>query len=197
MGKLLKTKPIRFLAGLFLVGFSGCGYHFSQALKPEFQPAKEQGIFIPVFSNKTDEVGVEPIFTNALVRELQSRGEIVITDSKHAAIELAGVINKITYDGKAFTLPGYKGLIASRAIPYQVEVVVNISFVLFDSKTRKVLWSGNYTGSRPVITPVNRTYDFQAPSSIGPYTQSVVQSEYPVIARIIMRDVYDNMIEAL
>ena len=46
-----------------------------------------------------------------------------------------------------------------------------------------------------MAAPVNRTYNYEAPSSIGLLTQSLIDSSYSDIARDIMRDVYDEMVE--
>ena len=48
-----------------------------------------------------------------------------------------------------------------------------------------------------VAAPVDRTFNFQAPSAVGPITQSLIDSSYNDIARNIMRDVYDEMLEVI
>ena len=67
---------------ILLLALSGCGYTLNHRLKDSFYD--KRGIFVPIFLNRSDEIGAERAFTNALIHELQSRREIVIT-SREAA----------------------------------------------------------------------------------------------------------------
>src|SRR5258708_4863845 len=58
------------MSGLFL---SSCGYTLNHRLKEVFR--EDRSLFVPVFDNLTDETGVELVFTNALLREIKSRGQ--------------------------------------------------------------------------------------------------------------------------
>ncbi len=190
MGRSVAT----FWLGLgVLAGVSGCGYTLSHRLKDTF--AKNRTVFVPVFDNNTNETGAESVFTNALIRELQSRGEVIVTHRQPGALELHGSIEGIGYAPTAFTAFGFQGLEADRRLPSEVGVGVSIYLTLQDPANGKVLWSKGFSGYRRVSLPVNRTYDFQAPSSLGLQTQSLVDSEYSEIAGDIMRDVYDEMVE--
>lgn len=150
---------------------------------------------MPVFDNRTEEIGIERIFTNALIRELQSRGEIVLGERKGGALELRGAIGGIGGDPTAYTPSGFRGLQGYRRLPTEYGVSVGISLSLVDLETQKVLWSGGFSGFRRVQGPVDRTHNYEAPSSVGLITQSILESKYTEIAGDIMRDVYDEMVE--
>ncbi len=152
-------------------------------------------VYVPVFDNDSNETGAEVVFTNALIRELQSRGEIVVTHRQKGALELHGVITGISYSPTAFTAFGFQGLEADRRLPSEIGVGVSLSLTLTDPQNGKSLWHNSFSGFRRVSMPDNRTYDFQAPSSLGLQTQSLIDSEYSDIAGDIMRDVYDDMVE--
>ncbi len=180
---------------LALAGFclSGCGYSLRQRLKDGF--ANPEGIFVPVFTNTTDEIGAERVFTDALIRELQSRGQVRITHRHPGAYELLGTVASITYYSSALTPTPFGGLQNYRRLPTEIVVNVGINVQLTDPEKKAVLWSGSFSGFRRVEAVTSRTQDFHAPSSVGPMTQSLIESQYAGIARDIMRDVYDAMME--
>lgn len=170
-----------------------CGYTLSHRLKSEFR--NPRGIFIPVFDNRTDEVGAETVFTNALIREITSRRQILLSSRAKGALELHGVITNIRVEPTTLTDAGFKGLQGYQRLPSELGVRVDLELTLSDPKNGKVHWRRNFSGYRRVNAPTDRTYDYQSPSSVGLATQSVYESEYPEIARQIVRDVYDEMVE--
>jgi len=171
---------------------NGCGYTLSHRLKDTFTDKK--GIFVPVFANQTQEVGAERVFTNALIRELQSRGEITMTSRDQGGLELFGTITAIEILPTAWTDRGLKGIPDFRRLPSELSIEVRIELALNDPAKGEV-WRANFSGRRKVETPLDRTYNYQAPSSLGLLTQSLAESRYADIARDIVRDVYDEMVQ--
>jgi len=176
---------------IFLV--AGCGYSLSHRLRDVFQDTR--GIFVPVFDNVTDEIGAEAIFTNALIRELRSRGEIVMKSREEGALELSGGITSIQVTQNAATQKGFGGLAFFRQLPTEVGISVELSLSLKDPNDHRVLWSNTFRGYRVLSTPIDRTQNYQAPSSLGETTRSLIRLTYSDIARDMMRDVYDDMVE--
>lgn len=149
-----------------------------------------------MFLNETEETGAERIFTNALIRELESHGNLTLNHRGEDALELRGQVTSISYSPSAFSDFGFGGLQSYRRIPVELGLNVSVSLTLIDPKANnKVLWTGGFSGFRRVETPLNRTYDFEAPSSLGNFTLSLVEARYHDVARDIMRDVYDDMVE--
>lgn len=181
--------------GIFfwVVGIGGCGYTLSHRLKDTFHD--KRGIFVPVFDNYTEEIGAERVFTNALIRELQSRGEIVISSRAQGALELRGEIARINVEATALTEKGFDGLADFRRIPSETGIKVEVGLRLIDPKDGRQLWASSFSGFRRVLAPVDRTRDYQAASATGPITQSIIETKFNDIARDIVRDVYDEMIE--
>ncbi len=185
---------------LFLT-VSGCGYTLNHRLKSSFTDTR--GIFVPMFTNNTDELGAERAFTNALIHELLCHREIVLKSTRGQGLELLGEVASIQYGPSAFTEPGFQGLREFKRIPSEYGVRVNISLRLMDTANGSVLWSNSFSGFRRVNVldvlnaDVSRTYDYQAPSSIGGNTQSIIHSVYSDIAADIMRNVYDSLVEQL
>lgn len=189
-------RPFRVaLAVSMLLWLSGCGYSLSHRLVPVFEDPR--GIFVPTFDNETPETGVERIFTNALIREILSRRQIKMGSRSGGSLELKGKILAIDIAPTALTDLGFQGLQPYRRLPSELGVRVTLVLTLKDPATSKVLWERNFTGFRRVTAPIDRTFDYQAPSVLGHYTQSLWESQYPEIARLIMRDVYDEMVDLL
>ena len=180
-----------FLVPALLV--TGCGYSLSHRLKDSF--LDKRGIFVPMFINRSDELGAEKTFTNALIQELQSRREVVINSERESGLVLSGEVTAISYAPTAATAYGFQGLSDFRRIPSEYGVRVNVSLRLADPKTKVTLWANSFSGFRRVNVDISRTYDYQSPSSIGMNTQSLVTSVFGDIARDIMRDAYDDMVE--
>lgn len=178
----------------FVVLLNGCGYTLSHRLKDTFTNSK--GIFVPVFNNGTDELGVEMVFTNALIRELSLHGEVLLNSKDSSGLELRGNVDKITYTPAAMFSPAISnGLQSYSFIPDQISVTIGISFNLIDHTTQKSLWTKSVTSSRNVSAFLDRTRDIEGVSSFGMITQSLIESRYNDIARELMREVYDDMVE--
>lgn len=195
LGKVPVVRAIRLLllAGLtaFWVVLPGCGYRLKVPVNEVF--ARPSGIFVPVFDNRSEEVGAERVFTNALIREIQNRREIVLASSENSGAELHGTIASIEYSPTAASALGFKGLQGYRRIPTELGVKVTLHLILIENGTQRTLWAKTFFGFRRVNAPVNRTFNYESPSITGPFSQSLAESLYSEVARDIMRDVYDEM----
>jgi hypothetical protein len=189
----LKYPKRMFCAGLLLSILSGCGYTLNHRVRPVF--ADKRGIFVPVFSNMTGEAGVERVFTNALIRELRTQKQTILSYREKGGLELLGEIISITHETNAFTEYGFGGLRSYRRIPSEYGVRVHVRLVLSDPKTKNVLWQSGFTGYRRVNVDISRTYDYLSPSATADSTLALINTTYGDIARDIMRDVYDEMVE--
>lgn len=190
MCKVRGMRPLICLP-LFLF-FTACGYTLQHRLKETFQVSK--GIFVPVFDNLTEETGAERIFTNALIRELISHDEIVMADRSEGAWELKGTLVQLDALPTVQTEPGFRGLQPYRRLPSEIGVAARISLSLKDPQG-KVIWTRDFAGFRRLDAPLNRTYDYESPSSLGPMIQSLGEYLQPEIARTMMQDVYDEMVD--
>lgn len=186
-------KKFALVSLLFLGLISGCGYTLNHRLQDTFRSPK--GIFVPVFTNRTQEVGSEIIFTDALVRELLSHGEKVATDDNKDTLKLRGTVTQIERAVEVQSAAGAKGLQVYQRVPDQIGVRVFVLMELVDPSTQAIKWSREFSSYRRVSAPLNRMMDSEAPSSLGLITESLIENSYPTIARDLMRDVYDSMVE--
>ena len=171
----------------------GCGYTLSHRLKgPLTSP---RGIFVRVFDNETDEVGAEAPFTNALIRELQSRRQVKLKGPAEGALELRGVLQAVGQSVTSATDPGYDGLASFRRLPTEIGITTRIALTLVDPDTSEVMWSQSFNVFHRMAAPIDRTKERLAPSATGLTTQSMLEARFTDIARDIMREVYDEMVE--
>lgn len=178
---------------MLLLGVEGCGYQLRVPVNDVFLHPK--GISVVTFDNRSEEVGAERVFTNALIREIQNRREIVLVSPEESGAIIHGTIASIAIGPTASTGLGFKGLQPYKRIPTEIGVKVTLNLVLEEVGTKRTLWSKSFTGFRRVNAPINRTSDYQSPSSLGLTTQSLWESLYTDVAQVIMQDVYDEMME--
>ncbi len=189
-----KKTPIWWGNLFLLLIVPGCGYTLNHRLTDAFERSK-QGIFVPVFTNVTEEVGAERVFTNALIRELQSRGEVTLIGRDQALAVLEGTVTSITYGPTAYTDQDFRGLQSYRRLPSEYGVTVELALRLIDAKGKNLLWSNSFRSFQRLAAPVSRTYSYEGASATGLIAQSIIDGSYESIARNIMRDVYDEMVE--
>lgn len=183
---------------LLLLGIEGCGYTLSHRLKNVFDQPK--GVFVSIFSNETEELGAEMVFTNALLRELTLHQQFRLVNHRETTpFEIRGFLEKITYQPTALYAPspGVNKLQSYSTVPDQINLVATVRVELFDREAKKVIWSQSVSGSRIVSAYLARTGDKEAASGFGTYTQSLIDARYSDIARDMMRDLYDSMVEIL
>jgi len=181
------------LSLLFLALLSGCGYSLNHRLQETFRISK--GFLIPVFDNKTQEVGSEIVFTNALIRELVSHGESVVSEKGEGVLELRGTVTQVSRTVEVQSAAGTRGLQAYQRVPDQIGVRAFVRIEAVDPKTGVVKWARDFSSYRRVSAPLNRMTDSESPSSLGLTTESLIENSYSLIARDMMRDVYDSMVE--
>lgn len=187
----------RLRAGLVAVALgalAGCGYSLHHRLVAAFSDPR--GIHVPIFTNNTEEIGAERIFTHACIRELKSRGLVPFKAPGAPGVgRLEGTVEQISYVPTGYTAQGFEGLNPFRRLPTELglNVVIHLRLV----RNGKAEWEGRFTGFRRVEVPADRTYDYQAPSSIGLRTQTTLELRYAEIAKDVMRDAYDAMVDVL
>lgn len=192
---------------LFCFLITSCGYTLNHRLKDTFN-AGPKGVFVPVFDNVTDEVGAEIVFTNALIRELESHGEKTVPSREGAGLEIKGKILRVFHTVGSTTGGGSPGtrafdqkkyidarLYDYATVPDQIGVRVELTLELRDASSNLLKWQKDFAQTRIVSAPLDRVSDRDAPSSLPLITQSLIETTYPEIAREIMREVYDQMVD--
>ena len=107
---------------------SGCaGYTWGTGIPEEYRT-----VAVPVFENLTEVSEMGPTVTQYTLREFQREGSFKVMRPDDAAIEVQGVIKKMTRHGIAYDRA--RGM---RASEYRYEILADVTFV--DRRKGKVL----------------------------------------------------------
>ena len=121
-------KRMRHLTLLILLALTGCGYH--TAGSATHLPANVRTLAVPIFTTRVQAFHTEMVFTQAVIRELNTRTKYVITNTdKDDDATLTGtIINQsvapLTYDSST-----------SQTSSYLVTVTASISLTAHDGRT--------------------------------------------------------------
>ncbi|CAN2041645.1 LPS-assembly lipoprotein [Candidatus Magnetomoraceae bacterium gMMP-15] len=109
---------------------SGCGYKFSGSRN---FPDNIQTVFVEILENPSLESGIETVFTNDLIYEFISRNSPKIIEKNNADAVLSGKILSINVERISRTSSG---------ITQEKQITMSV-FLSLESKSEKILWSGN------------------------------------------------------
>lgn len=142
------------LLGVNLI-LSSCAYRLGY-LDREL-PGGYQQIAIPVFENKTGEVGVEVYFTNSLRREFERSKVARVSDQSIAPVTLVGKVVSLGYAHDAFVTGGTGGehttLPEGAVLTTQYRIIINTELEVRRNSDQKVLWRGNFSNERAYSAP--------------------------------------------
>jgi outer membrane lipopolysaccharide assembly protein LptE/RlpB len=112
---------VRLLSVLFLVTLTGCGYH--QAGSAAHLPPNVRTLAVPVFATNAQAYRTEMVFTQAVVRELNTRTKyrVLTSDSEDADATLHGTILSetiapLTYDATTSQSSSYLVTVTAKAV---------------------------------------------------------------------------------
>lgn len=185
----------RFATILILCLTAGCAYHFG--FSERGLPGGYDKVAIPIFKNKTDQVGIEADFTNALIQNFESSRVARIIDKKTAPIRIEGNITSVEITHSPGTLGG-----SNSGIPHlpdgvvlatEYRMVVQAKMRIVRQSDEKVIWQGNFqnekafSGARvgePVVNSANALYN-----------QSIRKQKLAELAQDMMAEAFERMTE--
>lgn len=161
----------RAAASFLLLSLAGCGYALvgtgASALPPNVKT-----VWVSTFVNDTTVVGVEQELTDAVLRELSSRGRLKPSkDRSQADAELNGRLTSLSVSPVRFDSQGL-------ALEYQVAVTATLALV--DRSTEKPLFTEpSFVFRQPYVVPGSSRsyYDREREAILAlarPFAQSVV-----------------------
>lgn len=163
----LRINFILIVASLFQ---AGCAYRFG--LSERSLPGGYTQVAIPIFKNKTPEVGIEPIFTDALVRRFARSQVAKVMDKEDSPLILEGTI--LTVDTAQGAIEDKKQIAAlpgSTVLITQYRLTVAAKIILKRKSDDKVIWQGSFSNERvyepprigtPIVNSANATYNQSA-----------------------------------
>jgi TolB-like protein len=147
---------------------NGCAYHLGSVHRS--LPGSYKQVSIPVFKNKSQEVGIEVPFTNNLILEFQRSRVARVVEKKDSDIMLEGTIDNVTYvTGGTSTTGDFLAKGAVIATEYRILIGVTVRAIRQIDGAE--LWRGSFSGettySAPQVTlagvnSVNPLYNLSA-----------------------------------
>jgi hypothetical protein len=167
---------------------SGCAYRAGNFDRE--MPMGYRAVAVPVFKNKSQEVGVEAYFTDAMVREIE-RGRIGrVTPRSEAQVTLIGSIEGIQYLANNTI---NSGLPAGTTYNTEYRVVVFLTIKLIRNSDSKVVWENNFKLERTYESP--RVYTETLNSVNALYNNSARHELLQTMATDMTSEAHDRMTE--
>lgn len=123
------------------VAVAACGYEFRG--KQNNLPSDVRSIAVPVFKNKTNEIRIEQIFTDAVIFQFTRSQMVRVVSEGQADAVLSGTVNRVEIVDVALT---------SSDTSRQRRITIWVNAKLIRKKDGKVLWADKSLWQ-------NRTYD--------------------------------------
>ena len=184
---------VSILVILFLLS-SGCGYRFG--LSERALPGGYSQVAVPVFKNKSADVGIETYFTNALIRKFARSQVARVSDKDSSPLVLLGVIDKVeTIQGPASTnkTTQLTTLPDNAVLVTEYRLKVHAFLVLKRKSDEKVLWQGSFANERVYAPP--RIGTAIVNSANATYNQSARMETFSVLAEEMMAEAHDRLSE--
>jgi hypothetical protein len=113
---------------------AGCGYHFAGTRGQP--PGDIDSIAIDVLDNNTAQIGLETVFTNAVLNEFIRWKNLPVRPRSQAEAALGGSITRINFRELSHQ---------DRERTFQTRVTITLSLALVRLETDEVLWERKYS----------------------------------------------------
>ncbi len=174
---------------------TSCAYRWG--LGERSLPGGYRQIAIPVFVNRTHEVGLEVAFTNAIVREFEESQIAAVVPLDGAPLRLEGYIENIRYESRSAAEGGttseIKALPDKTVLVTSYQIVITSRIRLRRQSDQAVLWEGSVVNERVVQAP--RIGSQVVNSANVLYNQSAKQLNITSLATEMMEEAHDRMTE--
>lgn len=171
-----------------------CAYQWGKGNRA--LPGAYKKISVPVFKNKSMEVGIESMFTKALMLELERSHVANVVSEDLSDVKVVGAVTSLQYfpgskkqyeDGSSF-LP--KGTVLTTSYT----IVAGVEIQLVRRSDNAVLWSASFSGERAYVAP---QVTLPGINSVNPlYNLSARRQNIELIAQDMMIEVHDRLTES-
>lgn len=169
-----------------------CGYKFG--LSERRLPGGYQQISIPMFKNESTEVGLEPMFTNALIRKFARSQVAEVSSDDDSPLKLEGTVNSVkTTSVAVVTSDEISTLPENTALTTDYRMVVHATIILRRRSDDKVIWEGAFDSEKSYAAP--RIGAAVLNSANATYNQSARMEMLSRVADEMMNEAHDRMTE--
>jgi hypothetical protein len=184
------------IALIVILSFAnGCGYRAGKSLRT--LPGGYEQVSVPVFENQTQEVAIEPFFTNALIEKFETSKIAKVVSDEVAPIQLKGRILQVRINRGAVVKGGQNNEIAqlpegtSLATSYRIAMKTELSMVR--ASDNKVLWNSFFDDE--IFYQGPRVGDEFVNSVNANYNHSVQRQKIEELANQMMQEAHDRVTE--
>ncbi|MGE3387204.1 MAG: LPS assembly lipoprotein LptE [Bdellovibrionales bacterium] len=171
---------------------SSCAYQMG--IGSRSLPGGYRQLAIPVFSNKTQEVGAEVAFTNAMIREFEQSQIAEIVPVDNAPLKLEGEIESVKYGSRsAAQSKEIPALPQNAVLTTSYQILVTMRFRLRRVSDQAVLWEGSVNNEKVYSAPQIGTPVVNSANVL--YNQSARQQSLTALAKEMMEEAHDRMTE--
>lgn len=174
--------------------FSACAYRLGSPEKKI--PGGYTLLAVPVFKNKTQEVGIESYFTQSLIYEIQRSSFASIREKAESQAIVVGEITSVDYiSGTEVTKDnkGFESLPSEVILVKDYRIFVKVKLTLYRSSDMALLWQGEQTGEKRYPAAVITK---QVTNTANPlYNQSAKIQNIQLLSKDMMIEAFDKMTE--
>ena len=180
---------------------SACAYRWG--FTDRKLPGSYDQVAVPIFENKSEEVGIEVDFTNAFVNRMERSKAAHIVDKNMAPAVIEGSIERVLVTlGPGVTGVGKDNKDANKEIPNLPEqavlsteyhVVVYAKIILRRTSDQSVLWQSAFSGEKSYQGPRIGTPIVNSANAL--YNQSARRDTIRQLAEDMMTEAHNRMTE--
>ena len=172
---------------------AGCGYHLG--FRPRKLPGGYDHVAIPVFKNKTPEVGIETYFTNEMIRQLARSGVARVVGKNAASVTLEGVVEDLSFERSAkATQNEIVHLPLGAVLTTEYRILVTTRVRLRRNSDNKVLWESVFQNERAYFAPQLGSAGLNSANAL--YNQSARHQNIAKMAVDMMVEAHDRLTES-
>ncbi len=177
------------MATVFVVG---CGYSFGP--KDRSIPGGYKKIAVPIFKNKSQEVGIEMSFTNSLLQEFQRTKVAEVVPESLAETVIRGEITSVKYVGDSSLKAGDANTLPLDTVLWSgYAIVLEVSVVLVRAFDNKVLWQSTFRGEKSYSAPQITRAGLNSANPL--YNLSSRRQNIDLMAQDLMAQAYNRITE--
>lgn len=189
------------LASTFLCGFlglvvsvglsvGGCAYSLGGPARS--LPGGHTQIHIPIFKNRTQEVGIEVGFTNALIQEFERSRSGRVVPPQYAEAVVEGEIRRLTYTPGG--IQGGENFPKGSVMASQYTIIIEVDVTLRKKSDNTQLWTGSFSKEQIYVAPLVLQAGINTVNPL--YNLSARRQNIDNMASDLMSEAHDRMSES-
>jgi TolB-like protein len=172
---------------------TSCAYRLG--VKGRTLPGGHSQVEVPIFVNSSAEPGVEVLFTNSLIQEIEKNKVAAVQHAGLAPVKIKGEVISISYKPTGPIQKGEKAplLPDGTVLATGYRVIVSAQITLIEKASGKTLWSSQLDGESFYASP---QVTVARVNSVNPlYNLSARRRVIEFIAQDLMVEAHDRMTE--